>query len=320
MRSDRAQGLRALALVRVVAALALVPRLAEAAPDAPTSSSSPSARAESDRLFREGKKLYDAGKLKEACDALAKSDELDPAIGTLGLLASCHEKRGDLVTAWKAYLETARRAEVKRDSRGEYATQQAEALKARLGWLTVRSLGQEPGLEVTRDDKAMLGSELGAEMPVNPGAHSIAARAPDTREWRTSFTLKEGERRAVEVPALESLGSPFPPRWLAWAVGGVGVAGIGVGIASGTVALSENSASNDPSVCAPTARMCDPRDTALTAATVSTVAFSVGVAALAAGTVLYVLSMDDGPKAAAQVRIAPTVSSGEVGALLVGTF
>ncbi len=35
----------------------------------------------------------------KACAALAKSDELEPAVGTLGLLAACHEKTGMLAKA-----------------------------------------------------------------------------------------------------------------------------------------------------------------------------------------------------------------------------
>lgn len=281
---------------------------------------------ESDKLFREGKRLYGEGKYKEACVALAKSDELDPAIGTLGLLAACYEKQGDLVAAWKGYLETKRRAEAKRDSRAEFAAEQAEALKARLAKLTITSRGGEGDLEVTRDGESLPASMLGAPVPVNPGDHTITARLPGAGEWKTSVSLKEGEARTVEIPAIgeAGFGSSGPPRWLAYAVGGVGVAGVAAGAVAGVVAMSSNEDSMNKKICPPTARLCAERDTAFTAATVSTVAFIAGGAGVAAGVVLFFLSSGgsstSSSAALGPVRVAPVVGPSGAGALVTGTF
>ena len=49
-----------------------------------------------DALFNEGTALLKAGKLDEACGKLAESQSTEPAIGTLGLLAYCHEQSGKL--------------------------------------------------------------------------------------------------------------------------------------------------------------------------------------------------------------------------------
>lgn len=299
--------------------------------------SSAHARVEADRLFRDGKRLYDAGQYKEACDALAMSDELDPAIGTLGLLAACHEKQGDLVLARKEYLETARRAQAKKDDRAAFASQQAEALSSRIARLTIDKAVREPGLEVTRDGTTVLESELGVESRVNPGAHEIIARATGFPEWKLTVKLKEGERRVVRVPALdpsERSGSRWiPPRWLIWTSGGVGVAGIVAGSVSGVIAITNNTASLDWRTCKPATRKCAERETALTAATASTIGFAVGGAGLAAGTTFFLLARSSGGEKqrakegaasstprAGSLGVAPLVGSQGAGAVLFGAF
>jgi hypothetical protein len=310
-----------------------------ASPGAALAQPSMKDRFEADRLFREGKQLYGEGKYDEACQALATSDELDPAIGTLGLLAACHEKRGDLLAAWKGYLETKRRADAKRDSRGEYATEQAAAVKARLARLTIRSLGNELDLEVTRDGVGVPASLLGVEVPLNPGEHTITARVlgakdeqdgPAAQAWKTSVSLKEGEARTVEIPALglaAGSASSGPPRWLAFVVGGAGLAGIGVGAVAGSIAISNNTASMNKTTCSPIAKECSERDAAFTAATISTIGFVVGGAAVAAGVVLFFVS-DAGspaPLSGAQasglsIHLAPSIGPSSAGVILGGTF
>jgi hypothetical protein len=308
--------------------LVLAFALASATPAAAFAQPTVMQKLESDKLFREGKRLYGDGKYKEACAALAKSDELDPAIGTVGLLAACHEKQGDLVAAWKGYLETKRRAEAKRDDRAAFAAEQAEAIKARLAKLTITSRGKESGLEVTRDGESVPASQLGEAVPVNPGDHAVMARIPGAAEWKTQVTLKEGEARTVEIPAYGEAGgsgsSAFPPRWLAYVVGGVGLAGIGAGAVGGIVAMSANEDSMNKKICAPTARICRERDTAFTAATISTVGFIAGGVGVAAGVVLFFLSSDGSSGASSgalgPVRVAPIVGRSGAGALVTGTF
>lgn len=309
--------------------LVVVLAFASALPTAAFAQPTVMEKLESDKLFREGKRLYGDGKYKEACEALAKSDELDPAIGTVGLLAACHEKQGDLVAAWKGYLETKRRAEAKRDDRAAYAAEQAEALKARLAKLTIANRSGEGDVEVARDGEILPASLLGAPVPVNPGAHEITVRFPGSGEWKAQVTLKEGEARTVEIPPLVDEVSPEssssgPPRWFAYVAGGVGLAGIGVGAVTGVLAMSANEDSMNKRICDPTARLCPERDTAFTMATVSTVGFIAGGVGVAAGVVLFFVSgggsSGTGPGALGPVRIAPIVGRSGAGALISGTF
>lgn len=314
------------------AALALALSLAVAASSgAAAAQPSGNDKFKADQLFRDGKRLYGEGKYNEACEALASSDELDPAIGTLGLLAACHEKQGDLVAAWKEYLETKRRADAKGDSRAEVAAEQAQAIKKRLARLTIRSAGKEPSLEVKRDGEALPASMLGVEVPVNPGAHEVRASVPGAPEWKRSVALKEGEARALEIPPLSLIeaggGSVSVPRWVAFVVGGVGLASVGAGAAAGLVAISKNEASLNKLTCPPIASQCAERDAAYTAATLSTVAFIVGGAAVTAGVVLLFMSDDSTPKPASVAKasgislsVAPAVGASGGGAMIVGAF
>jgi hypothetical protein len=330
------------------AALLILLASAIAVPAPCVASAAPSLmdRVKSDRLFREGKRLYSDGKYKEACEALAQSEALEPAIGTLGLLAACHEKQGDLLKAQAAYEETAKRAQAKKDSRGAFASERAAALKLRLAKLSIRSAGKEPGLEVKRGDEVLLASQLGVEESLNPGVYAIEASAPGKPAWRTKITLKEGERRVVLIPLLdpvarEAAASPGPPRWIAYAAGGVGVAGIIAGSIAGSLAISNNDASMSRKVCLRSASRCPAREAALTAATVSTASFSVGVAGVAAGAVLFFLSRPRGgsssdggsddaaskksaaaiePGRFASVRIVPSVGPEGTGAVVLGAF
>src|SRR5687767_2391284 len=71
--------------------------------------------AESDaaRLFSEGRALVLEGRFAEACPRFEQSQRLEPRLGTQLNAAFCHERQGELATAWLGYqqaLGLARRA------------------------------------------------------------------------------------------------------------------------------------------------------------------------------------------------------------------
>src|SRR5262245_40022593 len=53
-----------------------------------------------DQLFKEGRALFDKRNFEEACAKLAESDQLNPTINAIGLLAACHEEQGLIASAW----------------------------------------------------------------------------------------------------------------------------------------------------------------------------------------------------------------------------
>ncbi|UQA55565.1 hypothetical protein [Polyangium aurulentum] len=326
----------ALVLASGVAAAQEEPPAPPPAP-APTTAPSPEA-ARAEALFQEGKELLDAGRFVEACDKLAESDKLDPAIGTLGLLAACHEGQGRLATAWREYKETAARAEAAKDDRAAVARERAAALEPNLPRLSVRLARPSAEVEVFRNRERVPPEDLGVAVPVDPGTYEIVARAPRRPEHRVTITVKPGAQAVVEVPDLDRLEAPPSPaapapsakdapsglgprRTAGLIVAGVGLAGVVVGGVAGAVALGQNRESIAIHEHCSTSAECDEgralRQKAFRTATVSTVGFAVGGAGLVAGVLLLAI-----PKAKPEPRtaIAPFVSGNGGGAVVLGQF
>jgi len=326
----------AVALVLVLAAPALA--LAQTPPNPPEAAqTAPSNAARADALFQEGKKLLEQGNAAEACPLLAQSDALDPTVSTLGLLAACHEQQGLLATALREFRATEKRAAAANDGRAEFARQRAAALEASAPRLSIRLAAPLPGIEVLRDGEAVAPEGLGAEAPVDPGAHEIVVRAPQHQEWRTTLTLKPGDRLIAGVPPLAEVAPPpaaaqVPPpaptpsparRTAALVTGALGLAGMGIGAALGVLAIRQNDDSNavratcdTPATCAPGR---DARDASFRSAAGSTVAFVAGGAGLLTGVVLLAIQPSARPVARA-ITVAPFAGSGGGGAVIVGRF
>jgi hypothetical protein len=291
-----------------------------------------------DALFKEGRELYDARKFEEACAKLAESDGLRPSINTVGLLAACHEEQGLLVTAWREYQETARRAKAEKDKREAFARERAAALEPRLPRLTIRVTQPEPDLTVTRNGQPMPADQIGAEVPIDPGTVELVARAPGKLPWRGSVSLDPGMRQTIEVPALmrDEDANPFVPpppdeggsglRIAGFVVGGAGLAGIALGAGFGLAAIGKNNESNDAgcegNVC-PTEAAADLRRGARSLALVSTIGFGAGLACAGAGVALILISRGGdapAPGPSAALRVIPAAGPGGAGAFVSGSF
>lgn len=319
----------AAALAALAAASMLSRAEAQPAPPAqPAPALSPSSDAKrADALFQEGKVLLEQGRFDEACERLAQSETIDPTVSTLGLLAGCHEQQGRIATAWKEYLATAKRAEAANDSRAEFARQRAEALAPTLPRLLVRLSSPSPDIEIYRDLQRLTADEIGAEIPVDPGAYEIVARSPRRHEFRMTVTAREGSKVLVDVPDLRALtdGSapapqpavspPIMPRSTApkpasapaeppsagvsgrvkaaAVTGAVGLAGMAVGAIFGISAVSKSNESTiiQATCKSPTecARGKDLRDSAYAASTGATISFGVGAAGLGASLIILLL-------------------------------
>lgn len=329
---------------RRAAALALGALLALAAACAPGSAQAQTGEGEkkaaAQALFDEGRQLAGAGNYAEACPKLVESLRLDPTIGTRFYLAECFERAGKLASAWTYYLEAADAAKAAgQKDREKFASERAEALRPRLPRLALKvpdAARAVAGLSVTRDGLPVGEAQWGTPIPVDLGAHTVAASAPGKQAWTARIDVgQEGQLVEVAVPPLEDVAPPPPPvviarvvplppppppppppsrqRLAGFVVGGVGVAGIGVGAALGALALSKQSDSNQGH-CRPTSDRCDPtglalRQDGLLAATGSTVGFIAGGLALTTGIVL----LSTAPTAAAP---APSVALGPRGASL----
>lgn len=290
-------------------------------------------RAAAEALFNQGRALVASGKYAEACPKFEASEQLDPGLGTLLNLAECYEKLGKTASAWAEYREAiplARAAGSK--VREDLAVERAKALESRLSMLTIRALGGEDslGLEIRRDGVLVQAAELGAPIPVDPGPHTVEAIAPGKKKWSSTVELSDAQKITVGVPELSPDSQPkaaaaepvkpvAPPpleqpaqagsgqRTAAIVVGAVGVVGVGVGTLFGLGASSKWSETKDHCSAYPygcDAQALDAHSSANSKATISTVAFIAGGAALAGAAVLW-FTADTGKEKNVAVGMGP---------------
>jgi hypothetical protein len=289
----------------------------------------PANRAAADAAFKQGRDLFKAGKFAEACAQFARSQQLDPAHGTLFNLAQCSERTGRLATAAAAYRElVAHDANAQRKATAEKRLQQ---LAPRVPKLVAKLMAQPDGLvlELVGDEGTR---PIGANAPVEVdlGDYNVVARAPGYATFTRHVKIDQEAQRITLGIALEPItvapvaaapSKPARSRRTLIGIGAVATGGAAV-IAGGIFgALARSTWSDARDVCGGTScttpaeldRANELGDRARTRATLST-AFIAGGAALAAvGAYLWIT-------APAGARIAPTVGEGGAGVAISGAF
>jgi|HubBroStandDraft_6_1064221.scaffolds.fasta_scaffold240482_2 hypothetical protein len=273
---------------------------------------------EADAFFVRGHALYDQGKLVEASAALSRSQALSPSMTTAALLAACYEKMGLLARAHAGYLDASRLAASILDKREAYFKERADALAPRVPRLVIKFDPAAPPARVTQGGQEVDPDLLGTEIFVDPGTVELVADGPDGTEIRRSVVAAAGERAEVVLPAFAPLKqSPArrATRIVSYVTGGIGLAGVAVGVGFALGAIARN---NDSQACAPSAPTCQARNDAIVAGNVATVGFGVGLPTLALGTVLFIVSRPTAaaPKPAASLALVP----GPRSISLTGTF
>lgn len=294
-------------------------------------------QAAAEGLFVEAKKLMTDGRFAEACPKLEESNRLDPAPGTEFRLAECYEQVGRTASAWALFLNVAAAARsASMPDREQIARDRAGALEAKLSKLIITVDAPVPDLEVKRDGVVVGKAQWGTPLAIDPGKHPVTASAPGKKPWETTVDVGTGVA-TVKVPALaDAQAAPVSPgegapaaqpssglgtqRTIALAAAGVGVVGLGVGTVFGLKGMS--SLSDSEGHC--TGNLCDAvgvaaREDAVAAGDLSTIAFGVGIAAIAGAAVLWFTA----PKAPRDERAAqrPTGVAGTIAnTLLGGTF
>ncbi len=303
-------------------------------------------------LFDEGRKLMALHRYSEACPKLAESERLAPSGGTLINLAQCYEHNGQTASAWAAWKDAAARASSagKQDAE-KNALAHAAALEPILAKLTIAvdSASDVAGLEVKRDGTVVGHAEFGLPIPVDPGAHVVAAIAPQKKaaSYSVDVAARQTDARvtvsltddvaavAAATPApssavppqTQALAPETPPpsenngaaqRTIGWIAAGAGVVGIAIGSVFGLDAKSKNDQAIQDgcsgSKCSDPTGLSASND-ANGAATASTIAFVAGGVALAAGVVL-VLTAPSGHA----IHVAPAVGQGYGGVSIGGAW
>ncbi len=180
-------------------------------------------------------------------------------------------------------------------------------------------------------DGAPLADRLdGSALNVDPGPHTFVFTTAGYETVSTKLVIREGAKRRQEVISFALVkqpvaagpsAAPVPPppaesspgdgqRMLAYVLGGVGVVGLGLGTYFG---LRASSTYSDASSHCPTSSSCNEDGVsggkaAHTQATVSTIAFAAGGAALAAGVVVFVTAPRHGG-----ISVQPSAGVGVAG-------
>jgi hypothetical protein len=307
---------------------------------------------EAEKLFRDGRALAKQGKLAEACDAFAASNKLGTSVGTLLNLGDCRAKLGQTATAWATFVEAGRLAKKQSDRRGAEADRRAAELEPKLSYLVIQVDAPAADQRVLRDSTLIDPAVFGQAVPLDPGTYEIHAEGPGLVAWSQKVTIKpDGARETVRVSKLpravttapaasaaaigpdaasepsagterDALASRFTTRRkIALAAGGAGVLALG---GSTLLALRAKSMHDDARKACPTGAPCrdlaasDKSKQAVSRANLATIVGGVGIAALAAGAVLWIMGAP--PESSAVVRIAPAATPDSVGMTVTGSF
>jgi hypothetical protein len=298
-----------------------------------------------DDLFRQGQDRLQIGLIREACELLASSHRLDPALGTLLNLALCHEKEGKFATAHREYIAVVMWARERGEGeREQFARQRAAALEVEIPKLRIEIAGVPRNLQVKLDGRAIDDTELEGEMGVDPGQHHVEVTAAGRKAWRKSDLRLEPRSKTLlqvvlddetrtDAPASTSasppVSAPMNRPVLAYVAGGAAIASLGAGVALlfRAVALDAQSDRDEER-----AKMVNPPDPALKAAalaahesavTSQTMGLvSMGIGTLGAFGCLYFFLSARSTEATATgaIRLAPNVGSERAGLEMRATF
>jgi hypothetical protein len=166
-----------------------------------------SASPAAEKLFEDGRAALALNHLDEACDALRRSQDLEPRVGTLLNLGDCEEKRHRLASAWEAFVEARTLAVAQHDKRAALADQRVRALAPRLPYLLL-AVKRVEGLVITRDGAAVPAAEWDHELPLDPRTYTLEAHAPGRVAWTSGLELGEGQHLRIEVPELAVEATP----------------------------------------------------------------------------------------------------------------
>lgn len=267
-----------------------------------------------DALFREGRTLLDAKRYDEACAKLGESLRLEPGAGTLVALALCHEGQGKRATAHADLVKAAELGRrVGRNDLAAAADKRASALLPNVPKIAIHMPeGDTAGYEVRCDQDLVARETLDQPILVDAGEHTIGVSAkgyvPRSYVVRVSGAARtdvnverlDRERDAIAVtPVLAAstsnmhgLDVPSGPssdgdkqrggtqRALGLIVGGVGLAGFGVGGYFGVRAAMDRAEGRNASTN-------DANDRSKANFTVAIASLAAGAGVLATGAIIY---------------------------------
>lgn len=284
-------------LGRLVVALALAlpaPALAQPVP--------PARHAQAEEQFKLGREAQTKGDCRRALELFRASHAAEPGRGKLVNIAICEKDVGLLASALRHFEEVL--PQLKGDDRAPIVEKHLAELRPRVPVLRLDPAPGAPAVTVKIDGEA---AQVGAEILLDPGKHTILVSASGRADGRQEVELKPQERRTVrvELGALLSTpeGAPAKPdeerpamgngrRLAGFVIGGAGAAALVVGVGTGIASILAHGSA--VSAC-PTHTGCpqsvlDTASRGRALAVASTATFVTGALLAGAGVALVVTS------------------------------
>ncbi len=250
-------------------------------------------------------------------------------------IASCEEQLGRLVTALGGYqLAFADADSVGEDFKAEVAAAVTRLEASIPKLMIVRGTGAEAA-EIQLDGVALGASSVGVPVPLDPGPHSISAKAPGALPFSQTVTIAENEQKSVDValspePAevRPSLSAAAPvdktnPRLIPYVIGGVGIASlIGAGVLFG---LRQSTLSDLEDQCGPNHDAC-PSSAAGEYSNLklynvtSQIALGVGLVGVGTAVTMLLLQRKHTPATKSGITLLPSAPNSLAGLSWAGRF
>ena len=285
-------------------------------------------RAGAQKTFEAGGTLFDSKHYEQALAAFRASYQIVASPNSHLMIARCLRELGRNAEAYREYdavaAEATRGGERYRSS-GQAATEERDELKSKIALLTVRVANATPDVVVHVGDTTLPAEQVGSPVPFDPGAVVVTAESPSGASAHAEVTLTAGAPASVELnlqKPVEAAPAPAPPpvvatapppsspgppplRTWSYVAGGVGVAGFVVFGVFGAMTASKYSSLEQacPDKRCPPGKQGDV-DAGKTDQLIANVGLGVGIAGLAAGATLFLLSSGRGEKSVA-LRLGP---------------
>jgi tetratricopeptide (TPR) repeat protein len=327
---------RTLCVCAVTLGLCAVAAAPSRADEARDPGSSPTAESpEYDRLLKEALAEFQLGNWTEARAMFERAHELKPSARTLraiGLSAFEEKSYAEAV----AYL-TAALSDQRRPLTDAQRKEAEYAIKRSLGYIAQYELEISPeNADVRIDSRKPI--ILDGKLLLDPGKYqlevtadgyqltreSIVARPRENLKLRIELSPRQVDGVAAQgqVETEEEREGLSTQQWLGIGIGAAGVVGLGVGAVFGLTAMSKaDDAGCEDGQC-PDLAAEKLNDEAIDAGNIATVTLIAGAALAGIGAVLFFVPFEseEKPDAQASLRLAPVVSTQQVGAQLGGRF
>ncbi len=161
-------------------------------------------------LFARAEKDEKAGDWNGALEKLRRITQIKVTPGVRFHIALAEEKTGQLVAALADFALAEKQATDEKNREVLAALKDPiAALQARVPRLVVKAPPDVKGLEVVVDGKTLAPGLYAAEMPVDPKAHTVDARAPGRKPFTRTIIGQEREITTVDV-VLDDDAKPAP--------------------------------------------------------------------------------------------------------------